>query len=104
MTEAMPFLQNYDITFLRPPSIGRDILFTRKDRRPAARLPFLIWERGRIVKRGGQPASTLPNSRQAASAASSGASQQVTLSQAREIPALPQSFSQSRIHWPSPQP
>ena len=23
MTEAMPFLQKYDITFLRPPTIGR---------------------------------------------------------------------------------
>ena len=23
MTEAMPFLQNYDITFLRPPPIAR---------------------------------------------------------------------------------
>ena len=53
---------------------------------------------------GDQPARTLPSSRQAASAASSGASQQVTLSQAREMPALPQSVSQSRIHWPSPQP
>lgn len=28
MTEAMPFLQKYDITFLRPPTISvRDILF-----------------------------------------------------------------------------
>ena len=33
-----------------------------------------------------------------------GASQQVTLSQARLTPAFPQSVSQSRIHWPSPQP
>ena len=27
MTEAMPFLQKYDITFLRPPPIGRGSLF-----------------------------------------------------------------------------
>ena len=25
MTEAMPFLQKFDITFLRPPTIGRGI-------------------------------------------------------------------------------
>lgn len=28
MTEAMPFLQKYDITFLRPPTIGRALFFT----------------------------------------------------------------------------
>ena len=27
MTEAMPFLQNYDITFLRPPTIRRGYFF-----------------------------------------------------------------------------
>ncbi len=27
MTEAMPFLQKYDITFLRPPTICRGIFF-----------------------------------------------------------------------------
>ena len=27
MTEAMPFLQKYDITFLRPPTILRAFLF-----------------------------------------------------------------------------
>lgn len=27
MTEAMPFLQKYDITFLRPPTIGGEIFF-----------------------------------------------------------------------------
>lgn len=27
MTEAMPFLQKYDITFLRPPTIGGNTLF-----------------------------------------------------------------------------
>ena len=26
MTEAMPFLQKYDITFLRPPTIGGDFV------------------------------------------------------------------------------
>ncbi len=30
MTEAMPFLQKYDITFLRPPTIGSG-LFHRKN-------------------------------------------------------------------------
>lgn len=25
MTEAMPFLQKYDITFLRPPTIGAEV-------------------------------------------------------------------------------
>ena len=29
MTEAMPFLQKYDITFLRPPAIPAGILFGR---------------------------------------------------------------------------
>ena len=28
MTEAMPFLQKYDITFLRPPTIPRGVLVT----------------------------------------------------------------------------
>ena len=27
MTEAMPFLQKYDITFLRPPTISARLLF-----------------------------------------------------------------------------
>ena len=27
MTEAMPFLQKYDITFLRPPTIGPGSFF-----------------------------------------------------------------------------
>ena len=31
MTEAMPFLQKYDITFLRPPTIRREI-FIRRER------------------------------------------------------------------------
>lgn len=29
MTEAMPFLQKYDITFLRPPTIKRGIFFEK---------------------------------------------------------------------------
>lgn len=29
MTEAMPFLQKYDITFLRPPTISAGGLFYR---------------------------------------------------------------------------
>ena len=28
MTEAMPFLQKYDITFLRPPTIWAAVLFS----------------------------------------------------------------------------
>ena len=27
MTEAMPFLQKYDITFLRPPAFNRGLFF-----------------------------------------------------------------------------
>ena len=34
MTEAMPFLQKYDITFLRPPTIARRSFF--------AECPFLL--------------------------------------------------------------
>ena len=30
MTEAMPFLQKYDITFLRPPTIRGGIIFCCK--------------------------------------------------------------------------
>ena len=45
-----------------------------------------------------------PSARHLSSASSSGASQQITLSQARGIPAARQSFSHSRIHSPSPQP
>ena len=48
--------------------------------------------------------NALPKARQASSAASSDASQQVTLSHTRFSPASPQSFSQLRIHSPSPQP
>ena len=32
MTEAMPFLQKYDITFLRPPTISGDVLFSLYDK------------------------------------------------------------------------
>lgn len=31
MTEAMPFLQKYDITFLRPPTIGRVLCFCARE-------------------------------------------------------------------------
>ena len=48
--------------------------------------------------------SALPRARQASSAASSGVSVQITLSQTRFTPALSQSLSQVRIHSPSPQP
>ena len=49
-------------------------------------------------------ANALPRARQASSAASSGVSVQITLSQTRFTPALSQSLSQVRIHSPSPQP
>lgn len=48
--------------------------------------------------------NALPRARQASSAASSGVSVQITLSQTRLIPTSSQSFSQVRIHSPSPQP
>jgi len=48
--------------------------------------------------------NALPRARQASSAASSGVSVQITLSQTRFTPALSQSLSQVRIHSPSPQP
>ena len=48
--------------------------------------------------------NALPKARQASSAASSGVSVQITLSQTRLTPALSQSLSQVRIHSPSPQP
>ena len=49
-------------------------------------------------------ASFLPSSRQALSASSSGASQQMTLWAASLMPASAQSCSQLCIHSPSPQP
>ena len=51
-----------------------------------------------------QAARVLPMARRASRAVSSGASQQITLSQTRFTPASAQSFSQERIHSPSPQP
>lgn len=49
-------------------------------------------------------ARAAPRALQAAAAASSGASLQMTLSQARTAPARRQDCSQLRIHSPSPQP
>ena len=45
MTEAMPFLQKYDITFLRPPTIAADVLFPEKTEAPYQNkeLPFCCW-------------------------------------------------------------
>ena len=31
MTEAMPFLQKYDITFLRPPTISRGVVLYERN-------------------------------------------------------------------------
>ena len=56
------------------------------------------------IRRGAHSASALPVARSASSVPSSGASQQVTLSHTRFTPASAQSFSQERIHSPSPQP
>ena len=47
MTEAMPFLQNYDITFLRPPAILRrvslfDIDFAYLTKVLRTNLPFYM--------------------------------------------------------------
>ena len=62
----------------------------------------------RVVSRYGEgknySASALPIAVQAASASSSGASQQMTLSVKRLMFASSQDFSQERIHSPSPQP
>ena len=33
MTEAMPFLQKYDITFLRPPTISRVVFRLQEENR-----------------------------------------------------------------------
>ena len=40
MTEAMPFLQKYDITFLRPPPIRRGIFIWADTERSAPRPPM----------------------------------------------------------------
>ena len=32
MTEAMPFLQKYDITFLRPPTLYWGVIFSRRQK------------------------------------------------------------------------
>lgn len=37
MTEAMPFLQKYDITFLRPPTIERGFSFANQNIEPIAK-------------------------------------------------------------------
>lgn len=42
MTEAMPFLQKYDITFLRPPTIMRGFFSCKKDTVLRIFLLFLI--------------------------------------------------------------
>ena len=78
------------------------------ERAPAA---ARLWQKKsftRVVSRYGEgknySASALPIAVQAASASSSGASQQMTLSVKRLMFASSQDFSQERIHSPSPQP
>lgn len=60
-------------------------------------------ERNRLLSAENQ-ASASPKALQAASAASSGASQQMTLSHTKTAPSFLQVSSQARIHSPSPQP
>lgn len=60
-------------------------------------------ERNRLLSAENQ-ASASPKALQAASAASSGASQQMTLSHTKTAPSFWQVSSQARIHSPSPQP
>ena len=64
-------------------------------------LPLKVLSAAGIISHS---AKALPSTRQASSAASSGVSVQITLSHTRFSPALAQSFSQLRIHSPSPQP
>ena len=42
MTEAMPFLQKHDITFLRPPHIPASLFYFRRKMRP--RVPGPQWQ------------------------------------------------------------
>ena len=90
--------------------------YTAQDRN-TARCPCLfgwaVWQMqaaqaaAKVTVSGGvisHSTNALPKARQASSAASSGVSVQITLSQTRFTPALSQSLSQVRIHSPSPQP
>ena len=43
MTEAMPFLQKYDITFLRPPTIPAGVRFHTYSGE-GSRTAFYIWQ------------------------------------------------------------
>ena len=54
MTEAMPFLQKYDITFLRPPTIMRGGPFLLRRRGELLRgSPFLLRRRGELLRGNG---------------------------------------------------
>ena len=70
-------------------------------KRKPRKLPLKLSSAAGIISHS---ANALPKARQASSAASSGVSVQITLSQTRLTPALSQSLSQVRIHSPSPQP
>ena len=70
-------------------------------KRKPRKLPLKLPSAAGIISHS---ANALPKARQASSAASSGVSVQITLSQTRFTPALSQSLSQVRIHSPSPQP
>ena len=49
MTEAMPFLQKYDITFLRPLPIGPGGFLCLQERIIAVQRPLLVQAVGRTV-------------------------------------------------------
>ena len=70
-------------------------------KRKPRKLPLKLSSAAGIISHS---TNALPKARQASSAASSGVSVQITLSHTRFSPASAQSFSQLRIHSPSPQP
>ena len=111
MTEIMPVPRNLILLSYQQGASGRFFICSIAQRsgreeygqQRQQRLPALP-QAAAQERNGGHSASVLPMARSASSAASSGASQQVTLSQTRLMPASAQSFSQERIHSPSPQP
>ena len=49
MTEAMPFLQKYDITFLRPPTIRPGSFLLRKKAAAVLSMPCLAPEKTNLI-------------------------------------------------------
>ena len=54
MTKAMPFLQKYDITFLRPPPIRRGI-FIRTDKKSTLWVLFFYTNKNKKTADGSYP-------------------------------------------------